>query len=513
MKLLLKCFLVLTFCIGFFLIDCKNSPSTKPEDRSENSFLSRVLHDTSDYYYVDLKAGANVSAELPIGMFDSGTGGLTVLSALIDFDSYDNSNNKSIKGGDGKKDFITEQFIYFGDQANMPYGNYSGVNKSGFLKELILKDALFLLGNKYFRTPDDKSFQTDKQPVKMIIIACNTATAYGKIDIEEMLSEAGSKIKVIGVIDAGVRGALANFKKDENGTIAVMATAGTVASQGYINTFNSLKTTLGYSGSLELIQQAGTGIAEAIDEEPNYISRNSLKTRKEYKGPSLTNQDLKIQKELLPIYNFDKTGNALLLQFKDDQCIEVQLNSPENYIKYYLISLCEQLKKKADVKPLKTLILGCTHYPYYSSFIQKSLKELYNLRINENYIYRDLLCDSVNLIDPAENTAKEVYEYLAANDLLSKSRDISESEFFISVPDNLITKIITDSMKRFTYDYKFGRDENHFYDTKQVPVSRLNTNDEIISRFQKQVPVIYELIKKFNSESDKTTFLKPEERF
>ncbi|HZK60487.1 MAG TPA: hypothetical protein VFC41_00335, partial [Anaerovoracaceae bacterium] len=121
-KLLFKFFLALICCIGLFLIDCSNNPKQKHTD---NLFLNRALNDVSDYYYVDLKAGSNVTADLPIGMFDSGTGGLTVLRALIDFDSYDNSNKKSLKGGDGKNDFINEQFIYFGDQANMPYGNYS----------------------------------------------------------------------------------------------------------------------------------------------------------------------------------------------------------------------------------------------------------------------------------------------------------------------------------------------------------------------------------------------------
>ena len=509
-KLFRKFSIVLICCIGLFLIDCHNNPIQKPAD---NYFQSRVRNDTSDYYYVDPKTSANLSADLPIGMFDSGTGGLTVLRALVYFDKYDNSNHKFLKGGDNTRDFLTEKFIYFGDQANMPYGNYSEANKTGFLKELILKDALFLLGNKYFRTADDKTCQTNKQTVKLIVIACNTATAYGKKDIEEMLSNRWSKMKVIGVIDAGVSGALANFDKDENGTIAVMATAGTVSSQGYINTFNSLKTSSGYSGNIDFIQQAGAGIAEAIDEEPDFINRNALIPGNNYKGPSFTNQDLKIQKELLPVYNFDTTGNALHRNFKDNQYIEIQLNSPENYFRYYLVCLCEQLRKKPVVKPMKTMILGCTHYPYYSSFIQKRLKELYNLKIKEKYIYREVLSDSVILIDPAENTAKEVYEYLAANNLLNKSGDIDKSEFYISVPDNLNTETKTDSMKRFTYDYKYSRDENHFYDTKQVPVSRLNTNEEIISRFQKQIPELFEMIRKFDSENDKTTFLKPEKRF
>ena len=454
-----------------------------------------------------------MSSTLPIGMFDSGTGGLTVLRALVDFDQFNNSNQKSVNGGDGINDFRTEQFIYFGDQANMPYGNYSQMNKTGFLKELVLKDALFLLGNKYFRSPDDKIYQTDKETVKLIVIACNTATAYGKEDIEDMLSAAGSKIKVIGVIDAGVRGALSTFKKDESGTIAVFATAGTVASDGYSDAFNSLKTSLGYTGHIQFVQQAGTGIAEAIDEEPSYIERNAKKTRVNYKGPSLNDADLKIQTELLKIYNFDTTGGALLCDSVNDQCNTIQINSPENYVKYHLVSLCEQLRMKQVVKPLKTLILGCTHYPYLSAFIQKSLKELHQLKIEGKYIYRDVLCDSVILIDPAINTAKEVYEYLASGNLLNNNGDINKSQFFISVPDNLNVEIKTDSLKRLTYDYKYDRNENHFYDTKQVPVSRLNTNAEIISRFQKQIPTVFELIRKFDAENIKTRFLKPDERF
>ena len=210
----MKRYYILSCCIGLLLTGCNNTP-TKLTANFNSPFLNQVLYDTSNYYFVDFKVNTNLSPALPIGVFDSGTGGLTVLSALCNLDNFDNSNLKPIKGGDGISDFKTEQFIYFGDQANMPYGNYSEVNKTGFLKELVLKDALFLLGNKYYKTPYDKTYQKDKQTVKLIVIACNTATAYGKNDIERMLSSAGSRIKVIGVIDAGVRGALATFKKDE----------------------------------------------------------------------------------------------------------------------------------------------------------------------------------------------------------------------------------------------------------------------------------------------------------
>ena len=75
---------------------------------------------------------------------------------------------------------IKESFIYLADQANMPYGNYSKENKVDLLKEHIIKDTQFLLGNKYYFDSNDASVNTDKQPVKAIVVACNTATAYGK---------------------------------------------------------------------------------------------------------------------------------------------------------------------------------------------------------------------------------------------------------------------------------------------------------------------------------------------
>jgi glutamate racemase len=446
-------------------------------------------------------------------MFDSGTGGLTVLNALVCYDSFNNEAQNLVSGSDGIMDFNTEEFIYFGDQANMPYGNYNDASRSDFLKELILRDALFLLGNKYYRSPGDKIFRTGKESVKLIVIACNTATANGKSEIEEMLADAGCIIKVIGVIDAGVRGALDNFDRDEDGTIAVMATAGTVSSDGYLNTFNSLKNSMGFTGEIEFIQHAGPGIAEAVDEEPNFLDIKARGPRKEYRGPSLTGGQLRIRSDLFPFYNFDTSGNALLVEKNGNIFREIQLNSPENYIRYHLVSLCEILKSKPVAKPLKVLILGCTHYPFYTECFARTLNELYNIKDKGKYVYREVLNDSIIIIDPAINTAREVYEYLVSNDLFNRKGDIKNSQFYISVPDSRNPDIITDSLGRLTFDYKYSRDNGHFYDTKQVPVSRLNTSDETLLRFREKIPAVFDLIRIFNSENEKTAFLKPEERF
>lgn len=60
---------------------------------------------------------------LPIGVFDSGIGGLTVLEAILELDAF---NNETLRpGSDGRPDFENDQFVDLGDQANMPYGNYA----------------------------------------------------------------------------------------------------------------------------------------------------------------------------------------------------------------------------------------------------------------------------------------------------------------------------------------------------------------------------------------------------
>ena len=69
-----------------------------------------------------------INKQLPIGVFDSGTGGLTILQAILTLDAFNNKTGKP--GGDGVPDFSNEAFQYLADQANMPYGNYAAANKT-----------------------------------------------------------------------------------------------------------------------------------------------------------------------------------------------------------------------------------------------------------------------------------------------------------------------------------------------------------------------------------------------
>ncbi|HAL71245.1 MAG TPA: hypothetical protein DCP71_05675, partial [Verrucomicrobiales bacterium] len=93
------------------------------EDKMEDVFIRHVQAHPEGQAPASFDASAYQGdlSRLPIGVFDSGIGGLTVLEALLTLDAF---NNETLKPGpDGKPDFENERFIYLGDQANMPYGN------------------------------------------------------------------------------------------------------------------------------------------------------------------------------------------------------------------------------------------------------------------------------------------------------------------------------------------------------------------------------------------------------
>src|SRR5689334_22280543 len=123
-----------------------------------------------------------------IGIFDSGMGGLTVMRALIERLPH-------------------ERFVYLGDTARLPYGTKSGDTVARYA--LQAADALI------------------QRHVKLLVIACNTASAYGLMAVQTAFPD----IPVIGVIEPGAEAA-ANAAPDS--PIAVLATEGTVKRGAYL---------------------------------------------------------------------------------------------------------------------------------------------------------------------------------------------------------------------------------------------------------------------------------------
>ncbi|ALJ05237.1 Asp/Glu/hydantoin racemase [Pseudalgibacter alginicilyticus] len=507
-------FLSLSFVLLLFF-GCKKESSKQDKanaDLKNENIVSTIINNEDSFFYIDFKNYPLKDKSLPIGVFDSGIGGLTVLKEIVNYDEHDNETYK--KGKDDVLDFENESFIYLGDQANMPYGNYSAENKLDLLNEHIIKDAQFLLSNKYYSDANDISVNTDKKQVKAIVVACNTATAYGKESIEDFLKKANINIKVIGVIDAGVRGVLETIEKDEDAIIGVMATVGTVASKGYHNTIVKFKDELGYKGNIEIFSQGAIGIAEAVDEDTDYFDRSLKNHRKEYKGPSLDG-DFKISKTLLDIYNFDFDNNKMLCNtVNSDDCTILQINDPENYVRYHLVTLMENIRTSKTTNQLKSIILGCTHYPYLTDEINKVLKELYNYKDNNgDFLYREFMIENIKLIDPAINTANELYTHLKNESLFNPNGNIKNSEFYISVANKDNSNNVLDESGRFPYDYKYGRNANEIQEyVKKVPFSRENISYDILTRFQKQLPYVYQLMQNFNSHNPKTKNLSDENK-
>lgn len=122
----------------------------------------------------------------PIGVFDSGIGGLTVVRELI-------------------RQLPHESIIYFGDTARVPYGPKSADTVLRYSREI----AGFL----------------EKQGIKILVVACNTATAHAVPALRLEL-----KMPVVGVIEPGARAAAAATK---SGSVGVIGTLGTIRSRAY----------------------------------------------------------------------------------------------------------------------------------------------------------------------------------------------------------------------------------------------------------------------------------------
>ena len=240
-----------------------------------------------------------------IGVFDSGVGGTTVLKEIL-------------------KVLPHENILYYGDSGNAPYGQKSTEE----IQKLCCRILDFFIANN----------------CKAVVVACNTATAAALDKLKNTYS-----IPIIGVISAGVKGAL---KVTKNNKINILATPFTVDSNAYIK-----------------------------------------ELRKHFKS-------FKITQEGCPEF-----------------CPMIEIGWETHPDRYDILkSHISHLSQEAD-----TLILGCTHYP----IIKNDIKRFF----------------SGNIVDPARETALELYSLLRLNDLLNTSSKIGKVEFFVTGDKKLFKKI------------------------------------------------------------------------
>lgn len=134
------------------------------------------------------------ASDRPIGVFDSGVGGLTVLRALVDT-------------------IGSEEFIYLGDTAHVPYGTKSNEVISRFSRE----SSEFLLA----------------RGIKLLVVACNTSSA---VALDQIAGT--TMVPVVGVIEPGARAAV---RASKSGKIGVIGTDATIASGAYTRTIQRMR--------------------------------------------------------------------------------------------------------------------------------------------------------------------------------------------------------------------------------------------------------------------------------
>ena len=173
----------------------------------------------------------NERASRPIGMFDSGVGGLTVARAVIDL-------------------LPNEDLVYFGDTARCPYGPRPSQEVRKFALEIM--DSLV------------------EEDVKLLVIACNAASSTALNDARNRYD-----IPVIGVIDPGVRAAIAATR---NRRIGLIGTEVTVRSGAYDDAVTASR------ANVTLISRACPRFVEFV-ERGDTTSDEVIETAKDYLSP------------------------------------------------------------------------------------------------------------------------------------------------------------------------------------------------------------------------------------
>ncbi|MEQ1827100.1 MAG: amidohydrolase family protein [Pirellula sp.] len=415
--------------------------------------------DQTPFASIDFNSYAGELRQLPIGIFDSGIGGLTVLEAILASDLHDNQSGKP--GADGVPDFQAESFIYLGDQANMPYGNYSEKGKEDLLRELIIKDTIFLLGNRYWPHRNAPKPMFDKPPVKAVVIACNTATAFGLEDLRKALKRWNLPVISVGVVEAGATSIMDRIHEERNsaGAVAVLATLGTCNSGAYPRAIGQ---NAGRRGMLvpRIAQQGSLGLAGAIEGDPAFVSKGTGQSAVsiQYRGPAMDRTEAPIDPELIPQYDF----NMQEVIGDTNTPSSWKLNSIDNYIRYDVTTLIENYRKLSPSAPvpIRYVMLGCTHFPFESERIEQAFARLRSYKSpNGEFPYQAWIAEKIQIVNPAQLTAKDLFRELFLKRMLTKPATSVESHhrLFLSVPNVKLVPETGLDQGWLTYDFKYGR--------------------------------------------------------
>jgi glutamate racemase len=404
------------------------------------AFVAVVAARGSPHLAVDFDAYAGEGrGELPIGVFDSGIGGLTVLDELRRVDAFDNRTHAP--GADGVPDFAAERFVYLADQANMPYGNYPREGNEALLRRLVLEDAVFLLGRRYWPAPDAPAARADKRPVKALVVACNTATAYGLADLRAALAAWGLPVPVVGVLEAGARGAVdeeARAGRAGAGTVAVFATAATCQSGAYPRAISAAARAAG-APPPAVVQHGSVDLAAAIE---------------------------------------GGLGVGAIIE-RD------------------VAALLDAQRRAGTDRPLTTVVLGCTHYPLVRDRIAAALAR----GTGGGAAAAPVLVDPARHTAVELYGVLARQGLLRRPGSVAGGGAGGDGAFYVSVPNRAAPGVRLDRSGAFEPRFKFGRPADRFDTewTRRVPLRSRQLAPALRALIERRMPVVWRRMRAFEA--------------
>ena len=234
--------IIILFLAAFRFPSCKN---TTVETVDLDPLVQMALYDITSSYYTDFSTYPKNIADLPIGVFALGATKTTTLDCALALDCFDN-----ITGGeqsDRIRDFAGENFIYY--TALSDADSIYDANGRMDIHDAAIKHTLFLVG--------DKCAEGEKERAKIILAAGNITRANGLDDIRLMLSRSNSGVKILSVVEEGVKGLLNALEKRPlvNYAVGMIADSVTIASGAYQRTLGEVMADRGLKTNIPLVCQ------------------------------------------------------------------------------------------------------------------------------------------------------------------------------------------------------------------------------------------------------------------
>lgn len=384
-------------------------------DQETIPIVQKAVYDTASVYHVAFGAYPSQLDTLPIGIIEF-DGWQPMEETLAQLESYNNITGKD--GNDGIPDFAGENYQILLDSENLPYEDYIEAKNENYLREITVKNAIFLLSNKYYIQSSDKVAKGTKSPCKIILVSSPWASAYGVSDIEQMLRLAKSDVKVVGVIKPAVKEVYNDIIRSKNDSVAVAV--------------------LDSYGEGALFEQA---------------IKEQSKHEEGVKYISVINGNLK---ELATIMSNK-------MEEWDEEETDINVQSAVNdsilrsHIRRCIVSVLDSLQSSQEQIPLKSIVLGSWEQINYTPDILSVLEELRHYTVNGREVYAHLIDPDLKIIYPLECAAKECYMLLRNNNLLAFNPNDSYKSMFKSVPNYTVNTENLDANGSLSREFKLSR--------------------------------------------------------